>query len=240
LHLLLHRLHNNILLRLKHVNLVRHRDGGAHLAGRIVGKHDVHLKSEATLAEKHMANSRVDEVAGWVTSSNHVAIGELHALGALATDLSRHHDRATEGTVLHDEADDTIACTTDGKSSEELETEGLALSHGAEATVQDLLSVQLDGASWEAETLLHNSCELANAAALLSEDVLGAGGTDDDLVASRGLTDLNTRVAILSEFTHEELVQFSVEYAIGNKLALLGYVLGSLVHNAHDPAKSAR
>ena len=53
----------------------------------------------------------------------------------------------------------------------------------------------LDGVLVEVEPLLDEGGELANAAALLAEDVLGAGGENDDLGPGRGHTDLNTRVA---------------------------------------------
>ena len=39
----------------------------------------------------------------------------------------------------------------DSEASEELEAERLGLSHGAESTVEDLLRVELDGASREVE-----------------------------------------------------------------------------------------
>ena len=54
----------------------------------------------------------------------------------------------------------------------------------------------LDGIISKAETLLDDGGELANAAALLAEDILGAGGEDDDLGTLGGGADLNTRVAL--------------------------------------------
>ena len=53
----------------------------------------------------------------------------------------------------------------------------------------------LDGVLIEVEPLLDEGGELANAAALLAEHVLGAGGENDDLGPGRGHADLNTRVA---------------------------------------------
>jgi hypothetical protein len=81
--------------------------------------------------------------------------------------------------------------------------------------------------------------ELADAAALLAEDLLGVGGTDDDLrcaqsctflirfvrethlSASVGDADVTARVALLRELTGEELVELGVEDTVGHKLALL-------------------
>ena len=106
----------------------------------------------------------------------------------------------------------------DGKTAEELVAEGLALGDGGETTGVDLLGVELNGALGEVEALLHNGGELANAASLLSENTLGLGGPDDDLLAGGGDTDLNSSVPLLGELAHEELVQLSVENSIGNKL----------------------
>lgn len=96
---------------------------------------------------------------------------------------------------------------TDGKTTEELVTEGLALSDGVKTTVLDLLGVELNGALGEAETLLDEGGELADAATLLTEDLLGVGGTDDDLGAGVGDTDLASRVTLRGEGTREELGQ---------------------------------
>merc|ERR1719440_2319541 len=110
LHILL-RLDDDIVLRLIDSDLVRHESLCAVSACGIVVEHDVNLDSQAALAEEHVADSGLDEVALWVTGCNHVTISELHALCALTTDLARHHNGATEGTTLHDEADHTIAGT---------------------------------------------------------------------------------------------------------------------------------
>jgi len=214
-------LDNDILLGLENVDLVRHRLLRTIPACRIVRQHDVDLDSQHTLAKQDVAHSGVDEVTARVTSLDHVTILEFHALSALSPELARDNDLATEGTTLHDEAQDTVASPADSEASKELVAEGLGLSHSAETTVEDLLGVQLNGSSREVEPLLHNCGQLANAAALLTEHVLGAGGTDDDLVTSGGLTNLDARVAIFGQLTHEQLVQLGVEDAIGNKLAFL-------------------
>ena len=53
--------------------------------------------------------------------------------------------------------------------------------------------------------LLDEEGELTDGTALLSEDVLWAGGADHDLRAGWGRTDLNTSVASLSQLAGEEL-----------------------------------
>ena len=67
----------------------------------------------------------------------------------------------------------------DGKATEELVPERLALSNSGETTVLDLLGVELKGVLGELETLLDEGGELADAATLLTENLLGVGGTDN-------------------------------------------------------------
>lgn len=169
-----------------------------------------------------MAGGLVDELLVGGTGLDHVAITEDHRLGTLALDLTTDADLAALGAGLHDEADDTGASTADLEVAEELETEGLSLGHGGEATGIDALNIQGNAALSVLEALLDASGELTNAAALLAQDLLGLGGTDDDLSAGGGDAGLNTGEAILSELALEELGELSVEHAIADELALLG------------------
>ena len=69
----------------------------------------------------------------------------------------------------------------DSKTTEKLVAERLALSNRGETTVLNLLGVELERVFGELETLLHKGSKLTDAATLLTEDLLGVGGTDDDL-----------------------------------------------------------
>ena len=93
---------------------------------------------------------------------------------------------------LYNLPEHTIAGPPDGETSDELVTEGLSLGDGAETAGGDLLGVKLDGALGEVEPLLDNAGELSDPPALLSEDVLGPGGHDDDLGPGGGHSDLQT------------------------------------------------
>ena len=77
----------------------------------------------------------------------------------------------------------------------------------------------------EAETLLDERCQLADAAAVGAKNFHGAGGSDDDLGPDGSLAHLHSRKAVLREFLGEELAQLSVEDAIGDELALLADVV---------------
>jgi hypothetical protein len=104
---------------------------------------------------------------------------ELHGLGTGSTELSGNNNLTTLGTALHDEAEDTVTGTTDGKTVQELVAEGLALSDSGETAVLDLGGIEGNGVLGELETLLDEGSELADAATLLTENLLGVGGTDN-------------------------------------------------------------
>jgi hypothetical protein len=61
-----------------------------------------------------------------------------------------------------------------------------------------LRAVYLNRSSLEAETLLYDGCELANATSLLAQHVLGTSGQDDNLSTGRRVLDLNARVTRVS------------------------------------------
>lgn len=75
----------------------------------------------------------------------------------------------------------------DGKTAKKLVPQALALRDGREAAVLNLLGVQLKGVLGEFEALLHEGSKLADAATLLAKDLLGVGGTDDNLRVSESL-----------------------------------------------------
>jgi hypothetical protein len=64
-----------------------------------------------TLSEEDVADSGIHVVLDGLTGLDHVTVTELHALGTLGTQLTRDDDLATSGSSLHDETEDTIACT---------------------------------------------------------------------------------------------------------------------------------
>jgi hypothetical protein len=199
---------------------------GAGLALGIRTAHDLDLDTEDTLAEENVTGSAVDEVLSGLTGVDHEAIGELHGLCASGTELARDDNLATLGAGLHDETEDTIAGTTNGKTVQELVAERLALSNGAETAVLDLGGVERDGVLGELEALLDERSELADAATLLAEDLLSVGGADDDIGDGGGDADLDAGVALLSELTLEELVELSVEDTVSDELLALGTVAG--------------
>jgi hypothetical protein len=104
---------------------------------------------------------------------------ELHGLGTGSTELSGDDNFTTLGAALHDETENTVAGPTDGETVEELVAERLALSDGGETAVLDLGGIEGNGVLGELETLLDERGELTDAATLLSENLLGVGGTDD-------------------------------------------------------------
>ena len=187
----------------------------------VLREHDLHLDTDRAGAEVAVADGVVDEDAVGSSGLDHVAVTERHALGTLALDLATDDDFATLGASLHHVADDASAGTADLEVAEELEAEGLCLGHGREATGIHALHIQLNAVLGVAETLLDARGELANAAALLSEDFLRLRGADDDLRALRRNAVLDACEAILSELALEEFVKLSVEHSVAHELSLL-------------------
>jgi len=184
--------------------------------------HNLDLDTENTLAEENVTSGVVNEVLGGLTGVDHETVSELHGLGTGGAQLARDDNLATLGTGLHDETEDTVACSADGKTVKELVSEGLALSDSGETTVLDLGGVERDRVLGELEALLDQRGELADAAALLAEDILGVGGADDNVGDGRGDADLDTGVTLLSKLALEELVELGVEDTVGDELSSLG------------------
>lgn len=213
-----------LLLGLDNSDGVRERLGGTGLALGVGAAHDLDLDTQDTLSEKDVAGGAVDEVAGGLTRVDHEAVGELHGLGTGGAQLTGDDDLATLSAALHDEAQDTIAGATDGETVEELVAERLALGDGGQTTVLDLGGVERDGVLGELESLLDEGGELADAATLLTENLLGVGGTDDDVGDGRSDADLDAGVTLLGKLALEELVQLGVEDTVSNELSALGAV----------------
>lgn len=171
-----------------------------------------------------MTGGAVDEVAGGLTGVDHEAVGELHGLGTGGAQLAGDDDLATLGAGLHDKSEDTIAGTTDGETVEELVAQGLALGDGGQTAVLDLGGVEGDAVLGELEALLDQGGELADAAALLAENLLGVRRAYDDVGDGGRDADLDARVALLGQLALEELVQLGVEDTVSDELSALGTV----------------
>jgi len=75
----------------------------------------------------------------------------LHGLGPGSSQLTGDDDLASLSSGLHDESKDSVAGSSDGKSSEELVSKGLGLGDGGKSSVLDLLGVELEGVLGELE-----------------------------------------------------------------------------------------
>ncbi|GMR43026.1 hypothetical protein PMAYCL1PPCAC_13221, partial [Pristionchus mayeri] len=204
------------------VDLVGEGHLGSGGASGVVREHDLDLDTEDSLTELDVSHGLLDVVVHGVSGVDEETVVELHRLGTLSTELSGDDDLASLSVGLHDEAENSIASTTDGKSSDELVAERLALSNCAQTAVRDLLGANLDGSLIESESLLDDRGELLDSASALSEHGLSAGGHDDDLSTSGGTADLKQGVSVLGQLLHEEVVQLSLEDSVLDGLLLLG------------------
>ena len=216
------------------------RNLGANDALGVLGKHDGYLDADDSLAHENVSNSGVGVDLAGMTSLDHVTVTELHGLGTLATELTSDNHLNTLGGGFHNETDDTVASTTDGEAAEELELEGLGLGLGTKTTVLDTLGVKLDSAISKVETLLDDRGKLTDTLSLLAKNVLGTGGTDDDLSTVGSGTDLNTGVAILGKLTSKKLVELRVEDAISDELPLGGHLRASGLHGGNCCCRKCR
>lgn len=220
---LAHGLNNRgLLLRLNDSDDIRKSLLGAGLAIRVAAAHDLDLDTEHTLTEQDVTGGSVDELTSWLARVDHEAVSELHGLGAGSAKLAGDDNLATLGTALHDEAENAVAGTADGQTIQELVAQRLALGDSRETAVLNLGGIEGDGVLGELKALLDETGELADAAALLAKDLLGVGGANDDIGDSWSNADLDAGVALLSQLALEELVQLSVENAVGDELPLLG------------------
>ena len=128
-----------------------------------------------------MTSSGIDEVLCGLTGVDHETVGELHALGTGSTQLSGDDNLATLCATLHDEAEDTIACTSNCQTVEKLVSEGLALGDGRKTSVLDLCRVETDRVLRELESLLNEGGEFADSSSLLAENLLRVCGADDNV-----------------------------------------------------------
>ena len=67
------------------------------------------LDSKDTLSEENVSACDIDVVVGWVSGVNHQTVDELHGLGTLTTQFTRHDNLNTLGAGFHDETKNTVA-----------------------------------------------------------------------------------------------------------------------------------
>jgi hypothetical protein len=124
-------------------------------------------------------------------------------------------------TPINQHSKNTKYKPADGETTEEFVTEGFGLGNGAKTSVVDLFGVKLNGVLREVESLLNEGGELTNSATLLTQDVLGTSGTDDDFSAGGGDTDFDTRVTFFGQLLGQERVELSEEDTVSDKLSPL-------------------
>ena len=129
---------------------------------------------------------------------DHEAVGKFHGLGTGSTKLSGNNHFTTLGTGLHNETQDTITSPDDGSAGrrglirtaalpadseavEKLVPQTFTLGNSRETTVLNLLSVHLERVFGEAEAFLNESGKFTDSTALLTQDFLGVGSTDNNL-----------------------------------------------------------
>jgi len=160
-----------------------------------------HFDTKNTLPEEDVTDGIIDKVANWLTGMDHKTIGKLHRFCTGGPKLARNYNFTTLGTRLHHKSEDTIAGTlrgyhghcqylewiesnipADGKTTQEFVAKRLALSDSRKSTMLNFFGVKFEGVFREFESLLDEGGKFANAAALLTQDILGMGRTNNNLI----------------------------------------------------------
>jgi hypothetical protein len=195
--------------------------------------HDLDLETEDTLTELDVTDSNINEFLLWLTSGDLVTSVVLQGLGTLTTDLTRDNNFATSGiTTAHDSSENVVSGHTDWDTVQELELKGLNVGGGGQVlVVWEWLDGELNLVVFivEVVALLDEGLDLLNLTGVLVKQVLALGGTDTDLSAHVGGTDLDTGVALHTESAGQKLVQLSLENTISNELSLGGNLLSNLL-----------
>merc|ERR1719291_258368 len=214
----------SLLLGLHDGHVVGQRLLGADLAAGIPRQHDLDLDAEHPLPEQDVSAGHVHILVDGISGVDHQTVNKLHGLSSLSPQLAADNNLAALGSRLHDETENTIASPPHGQTSDQLVTERLGLGNGAKSASGHLLGVELDSSLGEVEPLLDDAGQLPDPPALLSQNVLGPGGHDDDLGPGGSHADLDTGVAILGELSGEELIELGFEDSVSNKLSLLRHL----------------
>ena len=177
----------------------------------ILSEHDQNPDTYDGLLHWDVTNGLSNILLGWITRLNHVALPELHSLGTGGPHLTGDDDLATPSASIHDEPDDAVGGTAGWHPLDELVPEALELVEGGETTLLDAVDEDLKLFALDEPTLHDHEPELLKTAAVVVGELLGVRSLDDDFSAGWGGPDLATAIALLSEFTGEELVKFGVE-----------------------------
>ena len=146
----------NLFLWVVNSDNIRLRLSWSLLSLRVPVKHNLNLKTKNSLSHVDVSGALRHEVSWDVSRPLHVSVLELHGLCSLSSDLTSNDNLNTLSLGFHHELHNSVACTTDWKSSNEFVSQRLSLSDGRQTSVHDTLSVQFNSSFWESESLLNN------------------------------------------------------------------------------------
>jgi len=194
--------------------------------------HNLDFESDNTLSELDRSDSLIDEIVLWLTCGDLITLGVLLSLGTLSSYFTRDDNFATNGTsASHDSSKNVVGSQSNWCSAQKLVLQGLDIGSGAERLlIREWLDreFELVVSVVEVISLLDQRLDLLHFTGLLVEEVLTLGGTDTDLSAHAGSTNLNSCVSFESECGAKELIELSLENSISNEL-LLGVDLFNLL-----------
>merc|ERR1712019_279169 len=122
----------SLLLWLHDGDVVGQRPLRSNLTAGVPGQHNLDLDSQDALSEENVPAGHVHVLVDGISGVDHQTVNKLHGLGSLSSQLAAHHNLAALSSALHDEPEDSIASPPDGQPSDQLVTERLGLSDGAQ------------------------------------------------------------------------------------------------------------
>lgn len=174
------------------------------LAFGVVGKHDSHSDSNGTLSEHDVFDCLNDILLHGFTTADHISFLELHGLCSSTSKFSGDNNLHTFGlSVVHDELQNAVARTSDGKSSAELVANRLGLGSRTQTSGLDLFGENLDSVLvFKSVTQLKELLNIRNSL----DDVGRLGAFDHNLRALWSRLDFDSSVSIFGEHSLKEFV----------------------------------
>jgi hypothetical protein len=167
-----------------------------------------------------------------LTRVNHESVYEFHGFCTSGAKFSRDNNFTTFCTRFYDKSKHTITSTeisiqpgrkivlpSNSQSSQKFVPQTFTLSNSSQPSLLNFFGIQLDNSFTELESLLNKSSELTDMTAFVVENFLHMSCTNDNFGTGRSNMDFAARIALFSEFAGEELIEFSEEDAISDKLS---------------------
>mmetsp|Transcript_25918 Transcript_25918/g.28993 ORF Transcript_25918/g.28993 Transcript_25918/m.28993 type:complete len:270 (-) Transcript_25918:202-1011(-) len=193
----------NFFFRFENHHDIIERNLGSENTLGIVGKEDFDTNPNDTLSHQHMTDRMIGIDLSGMTGFNHVSVTEFHPLGTLSTEFPSDNDFTTLRGRFHDKPNDTVTGTTDGQPTQQFKFERFGLRLGTQPTILDAFRIQFDGTISKRKPFLDHTGEFPNPTSIFTQDILGAGRTNNNFRSMGCRSHLDTGITIFGQFTNQ-------------------------------------